>query len=257
MDILLDPKMWASLLTLTALEIVLGIDNLIFISLVSNRLPESQQGRARRVGLALAVITRLMLLAGIAWMAGLTKPLFSVFGYAVSLRSIILIAGGLFLLAKGTVEIHATVEGVEEEIRQSRVAGFGAAIAQILVLDVVFSLDSVITAVGMAEHLPVMATAIVIAVAVMLLAADPLSRFVNAHLSVKLLALSFLILVGMALVADGIGFHIPRGYLYFAIAFSAFVEWLNLRAAKRRRQRALRATEADASPTESGADSLY
>jgi predicted tellurium resistance membrane protein TerC len=155
------------------------------------------------------------------------------------------------------VEIHATVEGVEEEIRQSRVAGFGAAIAQILVLDVIFSLDSVITAIGMADHLPVMAAAIVIAVAVMLLAADPLSRFVNAHISVKLLALCFLILVGMALVADGIGFHIPRAYLYFAIAFSAFVEGLNLRAAKRRRRRVMRATEADASPSQGGTDSLY
>jgi predicted tellurium resistance membrane protein TerC len=245
-SILFDPETWASLLTLTALEIILGIDNLIFISLVSNRLPEERQSRARRVGLALAVITRLLLLAGIAWLAGLTTPLFSVQGHDVSLRDVILVGGGLFLLAKGTVEIHATVEGVEEEIRQSRVAGFGAAIAQILALDIVFSLDSVITAVGMADHLSVMAAAIVIAVAVMLAAADPLSRFVNAHLSVKLLALGFLILVGVALIADGIGFHIPRGYLYFAIAFSAFVEFLNLRAARRRRERALRAAEADA-----------
>lgn len=154
------------------------------------------------------------------------------------MRDIILAAGGLFLLAKGTVEIHATVEGVEEEIRQSRVSGFWAAIAQILVLDVVFSLDSVITAIGMAQHLPVMAAAIIIAIAIMLLASESLSRFVNAHISVKLLALSFLILVGMALIADGIGFHIPRGYLYFAIAFSAFVEFLNLQAAKRRRKKA-------------------
>jgi len=252
MTFLLDPQMWASLLTLTALEIVLGIDNLIFISLVSNRLPEHQQSRARRVGLTLAVVTRLMLLAGIAWLAGLAKPLFTAYGHDVSLRDLILVAGGLFLLTKGTVEIHATVEGVEEEIRQSRVASFGAAIAQILVLDVVFSLDSVITAIGMAEHLPVMAAAIVIAVAIMLLAAEPLSRFVNAHLSVKLLALSFLILVGMALVADGVGFHVPRGYLYFAIAFSAFVEFLNLRAAGRRRRRALRAAEADAVPPPAG-----
>jgi predicted tellurium resistance membrane protein TerC len=252
MPLLSDPQIWASLLTLTALEIVLGIDNLIFISLVSNRLPEHQQRRARRVGLTLAVITRLLLLAGIAWLAGLTEPLFSLGGHDVSLRDVILVAGGLFLLAKGTVEIHASVEGVEEEIRQSRVAGFGAAIAQILVLDVVFSLDSVITAVGMAEHLPVMAAAIVIAVAVMLVAAEPLSRFVNAHLSVKLLALSFLILVGMALIADGIGFHIPRGYLYFAIAFSAFVEFLNLRASGRRRRKALRAAEADAVPPPGG-----
>lgn len=238
MEALLDPHLWVSLLTLTALEIILGIDNLIFISLVSNRLPEDQRSRARRTGLALAVITRLLLLASLTWLAGLTKPLFSVSGHAVSLRDLILAAGGIFLLAKGTVEIHAAVEGVEEEIRQSRVSGFGAAIAQILVLDVVFSLDSVITAIGMAQHFPVMAAAIIIAIAIMLLASETLSRFVNDHLSVKLLALSFLILVGMALIADGIGFHIPRGYLYFAIAFSAFVEFLNLRAAKKRRNKA-------------------
>lgn len=238
MEILLDPQVWISLLTLTLLEIILGIDNLIFISLVSNRLPVSQQSRARRTGLALAVITRLMLLAGMAWLVGLTNPLFAVIGHPVSPRDLILAAGGLFLLAKGTVEIHATVEGVEEEIRQSRVSGFWAAIAQILVLDVVFSLDSVITAIGMAQHLPVMAAAVIIAIAVMLLASESLSRFVNDHLSVKLLALAFLILVGMALIADGIGFHIPRGYLYFAIAFSAFVEFLNLQAAKKRRKKA-------------------
>jgi predicted tellurium resistance membrane protein TerC len=237
MDLLLDAQLWASLLTLTALEIVLGIDNLIFISIVSGRLPADRQRSARRTGLALAVITRLLLLAGIAWLVGLTQPLFAVRGHPVSLRDIILAAGGLFLLAKGTAEIHATVEGVEEEIRQSQAKSFRAVIAEILLLDIVFSLDSVITAVGMARHLPVMAAAIVIAVAVMLLAAEPLSRFVQTHLSVKLLALAFLILVGMALIADGIGFHIPRGYLYFAIAFSVFVEILNLRAAKRRREK--------------------
>ena len=238
MDLLLDAQLWASLLTLTALEIVLGIDNLIFISIVSGRLPADRQRSARRTGLALAVITRLLLLAGIAWLVGLTQPLFAVRGHPVSLRDIILAAGGLFLLAKGTAEIHATVEGVEEEIRQSQAKSFRAVIAEILLLDIVFSLDSVITAVGMARHLPVMAAAIVIAVAVMLLAAEPLSRFVQTHLSVKMLALAFLILVGMALIADGIGFHIPRGYLYFAIAFSVFVEILNLRAAKRRREKA-------------------
>ena len=238
MDLLLDAQLWASLLTLTALEIVLGIDNLIFISIVSGRLPANRQRSARRIGLALAVITRLLLLAGIAWLVGLTQPLFAVRGHPVSLRDIILAAGGLFLLAKGTAEIHATMEGVEEEIRQSQAKSFGAVIAEILLLDIVFSLDSVITAVGMARHISVMAAAIVIAVAVMLLAAEPLSRFVQTHLSVKLLALAFLILVGMALIADGIGFHIPRGYLYFAIAFSVFVEILNLRAAKRRREKA-------------------
>ncbi len=239
MEFLLDPQTWASLLTLTALEIVLGIDNLVFISIISSRLPEAQQPAARRAGLAMAVITRLLLLASIAWLAGLTEPLFSVFDHAVSLRDLILLGGGIFLLAKGTTEIHATVEGVEEEIRHAKTASFFSVIVQIMILDLVFSLDSVITAVGMAEHLSVMATAIIIAVGIMIFAAEPLSAFINAHLSVKMLALSFLILVGVALVADGMGFHIPKGYLYFAIAFSVGVEALNLLAQKRRvRQRA-------------------
>lgn len=244
MEILLDPKTWASFLTLTALEIVLGIDNLLFLTIISGRLPAERQPLARRTGLALAVITRLLLLFSIAWMAGLRSPLFSLFGHPFSWRDLILAGGGLFLLAKGTVEIHGTVEGVEEEIRTSRASGFPAVIAQIVVLDIVFSLDSVITAVGMTGDVPVMAAAIVVAVAIMLLAAEPVSDFVQAHVSVKILALSFLILVGMALVADGIGFHIPRGYLYFAIAFSVFVEALNLRAAKRRRKKRDAETEA-------------
>jgi predicted tellurium resistance membrane protein TerC len=237
LDLLLDPDIWASFLTLTALEIVLGIDNLLFLTIVSGRLPANRQPAARRIGLALAVITRLLLLLSIAWLVGLTAPLFTLFGRAFSVRDLILAGGGLFLLAKGTAEIHTAVEGVEEEIRQAKTSGFAAVIAQIVVLDIVFSLDSVITAVGMARHVPVMAAAIIVAVAIMLLSAEPVSRFVQAHVSVKLLALSFLILVGTALVADGIGFHIPRGYLYFAIAFSVFVEALNLAAAKRRRAR--------------------
>ena len=237
MEFLLDPKTWASFLTLAALEIVLGIDNLLFLTIVSGRLPAERQPAARRIGLALAVITRLLLLLSIAWLVGLTTPLFTLLGRPFSLRDLVLAGGGLFLLAKGTAEIHTAVEGVEEEIRQSRTSGFAAVIAQIVVLDIVFSLDSVITAVGMAQHVPVMAAAIVLAVAIMLLAAEPVSRFVQAHVSVKILALSFLILVGTALVADGIGFHIPMGYLYFAIAFSVFVEALNLTAAKRRRAR--------------------
>jgi predicted tellurium resistance membrane protein TerC len=236
--ILLDPKTWASFLTLTALEIVLGIDNLLFLSIITGRLPAERQQKARRLGLALAVATRLLLLLGIAWMVGLTAPLFALFGHSFTWRDLVLAGGGLFLLAKGTFEIHATVEGVEEEMRQARPSGFTAVIAQIVILDIVFSLDSVITAVGMAQHIPVMAAAIIVAVAIMLMASEPVSRFVQAHLSVKILALSFLILVGMALVADGIGFHIPRGYLYFAIAFSVFVEVLNLRAAKERQARA-------------------
>lgn len=228
----------ASLLTLTALEIVLGIDNLVFISILSNRLPVEQQSSARRIGLALAVISRLLLLASIAWLAGVTAPLFTIFEHAVSLRDLVLLGGGLFLLAKGTTEIHATVDGVEEEMRGTRAASFMAVIIQIMVLDIVFSLDSVITAVGMAQRLSVMAAAIIIAVIIMLFAADPLSRFIHENLSVKMLALSFLILVGVTLVADGMGFHIPKGYLYFAIAFSVGVEALNLTATKHRRMAA-------------------
>jgi len=239
MELLLDPHAWASLLTLTALEIVLGIDNLVFISIVSARLPLAQQSAARRTGLALAVVTRLLLLATIAWLASLTKPLFTLLGEGFSLRDIVLIAGGLFLLAKGTTEIHGTVEGSEEGPTAGKAAGFASVIVQIMVLDVVFSLDSVITAIGMADHLIIMATAIIIAVGIMILAAEPVSRFINAHLSIKMLALSFLILVGVALVADGMGLHIPKGYLYFAIGFSIAVEGLNLWAAKRRRERRL------------------
>ncbi|HRY14667.1 MAG TPA: TerC family protein [Candidatus Competibacteraceae bacterium] len=242
MDFLLDPQVWASLLTLTALEIVLGIDNLLFIAILSNKLPEHQQRTARRSGLALAVITRLLLLASVFWLAKATTPLFTVFEHPVSIRDLILLGGGLFLLAKGATEIHATVDGVEEEMREAKAASFIAVIVQIMILDIVFSLDSVITAVGMAQHLGVMAAAIIIAVGIMMFAAEPLSQFINAHVSVKMLALSFLILVGTALLADGMGFHIPKGYLYFAIAFSVAVEALNLTATKRRRQRAARAT---------------
>ena len=234
MEILLDPQTWLSLLTLTALEIVLGIDNLVFISILSSRLPAHQQSTARRVGLALAVITRLLLLLSISWLAGVTAPLFSVFEHPVSLRDLILLGGGLFLLAKGTTEIHATVEGVEEEIRESKAVSFTSVVVQIMILDIVFSLDSVITAVGMASEISVMAAADIIAVLVMVFAADPLSRFIEEHVSVKMLALSILILVGVALIADGMGFHIPKGYLYFAIAFSVGVETLNILAKKKR-----------------------
>ncbi len=233
-----------SLLTLTALEIVLGIDNLVFISILANRLPVEQQSSARRAGLALAVITRLLLLASISWLAGVTAPLFTIFEHPVSLRDLILLSGGLFLLAKGTTEIHATVDGVEEDMRQAKAASFVSVIVQIMILDIVFSLDSVITAVGMSQHLGVMAAAIIIAVGIMIFAADPLSRFIHENASVKILALSFLILVGVALVADGMGFHIPKGYLYFAIAFSVAVEALNLAATKRRRAARAKAAQA-------------
>ena len=232
-----DPQIWASLLTLTALEVVLGIDNLIFISVITGRLPEAQQAQARRIGLAAALLMRIALLASIVWIIGLTAPVFTLFEFAVSWRDLILLGGGVFLIAKGTSEIHHTVEGSEEEDEGSRTVGFGAAIVQIMLLDIVFSLDSVITAVGMAQHLPVMIAAVVIAMAVMLLAAEPVSRFIAEHPTTKMLALSFLLLVGVALVADGLHFHIPRGYLYFAIAFSILVEVLNLMAARRRKRR--------------------
>ena len=238
LDLFADPQVWASLLTLTALEIVLGIDNIIFISIMAAKLPAHQQDKARKVGLALALITRLMLLASIAWVATLTQPLITLLGLEFSGRDLILIGGGLFLLAKGTVEIHHTVEGEEDEGGVApKVATFGGVVVQIMILDIVFSLDSVITAVGMSNHLPVMVAAVVIAMAVMLFASGPVGDFVNRHTTVKMLALSFLLLVGVALVADGLGFHIPKGYLYFAIAFSALVEALNLMASARRKRR--------------------
>jgi len=231
-----DPQIWASLLTLTALEIVLGIDNLIFIAILADRLPEHQRDRARRLGLALALFVRLGLLASISWIFGLTAPIFELFGHEFSWRDLILIGGGLFLLFKGTREIHERIEGDDEEEGSHRGrASFTGVIIQILVLDIVFSLDSVITAVGMANHLWVMATAVIIAVMIMLLAAGPVSGFVNRHPTVKMLALSFLLLIGMTLLADGVGFHLPKGYIYAAIAFSILVEALNQLAARRRR----------------------
>jgi predicted tellurium resistance membrane protein TerC len=235
---LADPQIWASLLTLTALEIVLGIDNIIFISIMASKLPVDAQARARRVGLALALITRLLLLASIAWVAGLTAPVLAAGGFELSWRDIILIAGGLFLLAKGTTEIHHTVEGAgDDDDGPSAGVSFTAVVMQIMVLDIVFSLDSVITAVGMAQHLEIMVAAVVIAMVIMLFASGPVGDFVNRHPTVKMLALSFLLLVGVALVADGLGFHIPKGYLYFAIAFSAGVEALNLLARGARKAR--------------------
>jgi len=240
MDWVINPEIWASLLTLTALEIVLGIDNLVFIAILAGRLPAEQQNRARQVGLALALLTRLALLASITWMIGLTRPLFELFGYPVSWREIVLIAGGLFLLYKGTREIHHVLEGDAPEGGEEHAIGrtsFAGVITQIIVLDIVFSLDSVITAVGMANTLWVMATAIIIAVAIMLAASRPLAEFVQRYPTVKMLALSFLMLIGVTLIADGAGFHVPRGYIYAAIGFSVGVEALNQLAARRRRQR--------------------
>jgi len=229
-----DPQIWASLLTLTVLEIVLGIDNLVFIAILAGRLPGEQAHRARQLGLALALITRLLLLGSIAWITGVTQPLFELFGHPVSWRDIVLITGGLFLLYKGTREIHNRLEG-ERPRSDAGYAGFAGVIAQIIVFDMVFSLDSVITAVGMAEHLWVMALAIIVAVVIMLLAAAPLSAFIDRHPTVKMLALSFLLLVGMTLVADGAGFHVPKTYIYVAIGFSIGVEALNQIAARRRK----------------------
>lgn len=234
---MLDPNALAALVTLTALEIVLGIDNLIFIAITADKLPKEQQAMARNVGLALALIMRLALLASIAWIVGLKATVFEVYGKGFSWRDIILIGGGLFLLYKGTVEIHELIEGHEPEQQAVGAVAqttFAKAIASILMLDIVFSLDSVITAVGMADDIWVMSTAVIIAVIIMLVANAPVSRFVNKHPTVKMLALSFLVMIGMVLVADGFGFHVPKGFVYAAIAFSIAVEALNMMARRRR-----------------------
>jgi predicted tellurium resistance membrane protein TerC len=228
MDYLLNPSLWASLLTLTALEIVLGIDNLVFVAILAGRLPRGQQNRARRIGLSLALVARLALLASITWIISLTLPLFFVFGEPFSWRDIVLIAGGLFLLYKGTREIHHAVVGdrIERKAAQQR-TGLIAVATQIMLLDIVFSFDSVITAVGLANTFWVMASAITIAVAIMLVASGPLAVYLELYPTIRMLALSFLVLIGTMLIADGAGFHFPRGYIYAAIAFSAGVEVLN------------------------------
>ena len=218
-----------ALITLTFLEIVLGIDNIIFISIMSSKLPGLQQASARRTGLLAAMGTRVLLLLGIVWITRLTAPLFYIWGRPISGRDLILISGGLFLLAKATIEIHDRLEG-EEGRSSARVRpSFAAVIAQIMVLDIVFSLDSVITAVGMADEIIIMVTAVILAVGVMMFSAGPISSFVNRHPTVKVLALSFLLLIGVALIGDGVGMHIPKGYIYFAMGFSVFVEMINLR----------------------------
>ena len=232
---LASPEAWIALGTLTALEIVLGIDNIIFISILVGRLPAHQRALARRLGLSLAMLTRLALLFSISWVMGLTEPWFSVFSQPISGRDIILIGGGLFLLAKATHEIHNSLEGEAEESNGMAVAkaSFGMSLVQIALLDVVFSLDSVITAVGLADHVSIMAIAIILAVGVMLFAAKPIGDFVDNHPTIKILALSFLILVGMTLVAEGLEFHVPKGYIYFAMAFSVVVEMINIRMRKK------------------------
>jgi predicted tellurium resistance membrane protein TerC len=229
MEWLTDPQTWISLLTLTVLEIVLGIDNIIFISILAEKLPEAQEERGRRIGLLMAMGTRILLLISIAWVIGLTQPLFEVFGHDVSGRDLILIAGGLFLLGKSTLEIHDKLEASEGERDVRAPASFTGVIVQIMLLDIVFSLDSVITAVGMANLLGVMIAAVVTAVIIMLFASGPISKFVNQHPTLKILALSFLLLIGVSLVAEGLEFTIPKGYIYFAMAFSVFVEMLNMR----------------------------
>ena len=235
LELLTDPNAWLSFVTLVVLEIVLGIDNIVFIAIVSQHLPKKQQAAARRLGLSVAIVLRVLLLMAISWIISLRETLFTLFGIDFSWRDLILGAGGLFLLAKGTREIHSEVEGEHEE-RKGAVATFGGVILQIAMLDIVFSLDSVITAVGVADHIEVMIAAVVVAVLIMMVAAEPTSRFVNKHPTVKMLALSFLLLIGMALIADALHFHIPRNYLYFAIAFSGGVELLN-RVADRHRKR--------------------
>ncbi len=233
LDLLSQPDTYVSLLTLTAMEIVLGIDNIVFISILTGKLPPAKQPMARGLGLGLALVLRLLLLLAISWVMGLNAPLFAVLGKGFSGRDLILLGGGLFLLAKATHEIHSKLE-VAEDDRRSSGAGFGLILLQILVLDVVFSLDSVITAVGMAEHVSVMMTAMVVAVGVMLAFAGRIGDFVNRHPSMKILALSFLLLIGVMLLAEGMGQHIGKGYIYFAMAFSFGVELLNMRARKRR-----------------------
>lgn len=238
MELLYDPAVWASFLTLTILEIVLGVDNVIFISITASRLPERQRRSARLIGLTGALVMRIILLFSIAWIVSLTKPLFTAFDYVFSWRDLILLAGGFFLLYKSSSEIFAEME-VEEKKAPGAAVGFASIIAQIIILDLVFSLDSVITAVGIADHLEVMVSAVIVAILIMMVAAEPIAGFVERHPSTKMLALAFLAMVGMALVADGLHQHIERGFIYAAMVFAGAVEALNLIRAKRRaRQRA-------------------
>ena len=228
-DWLTDPNAWIAFGTLTALEIVLGVDNIIFISILSSRLPKEEQPRARFIGLALALFGRVGLLLSLAWIMRLTAPIFTLLNVAISGRDIILICGGLFLLAKSTHEIHNKLEGEEDHARAGKAVTFGSVLVQIFLLDLVFSLDSVITAVGMVEDIPVMIAAIFVAVLFMMFSAEAVSTFIENHPTVKMLALSFLLMVGVALIGEGLDFHLPRGYIYFAMALSVFVEMLNLK----------------------------
>lgn len=233
LDWVADPQIWIGFFTLVALEIVLGIDNIIFISILAGKLPPEQRDRARVLGLAAALVSRLLLLLGLSWVVRLTEPLFEVLGQEISGRDLILILGGLFLLAKSVLEIGESMELKDKEGKQGKVTSFTSVILQIMVLDVVFSLDSVITAVGMVEELGVMVAAVIVAVLVMLFASGPISRFVDRHPSIKMLALSFLVLIGVVLLAEGLDQHIPKGYIYFAMTFSVVVELLNIRMRSR------------------------
>jgi predicted tellurium resistance membrane protein TerC len=252
-DWLASPEAWIALLSLTALEIVLGVDNIIFISVLVGRLPPEQRQRARVLGLGLAMFSRIALLLSLAWMMRLQTPLATVLGQEITGRALILLGGGLFLLYKSVMEIHTSLEGTEEEHAEGGVhAGFASTLVQIAIVDIVFSLDSVITAVGMVSEIPVMVLAIVIAVVVMMFAAKPIGDFVDNHPTIKMLALSFLILVGVALIGEGLGMHIPKGYIYFAMAFSVVVEMLNLRLRKKRQPVKLRKEIGPPPPGEPG-----
>jgi predicted tellurium resistance membrane protein TerC len=235
MDWLTDPQIWISLTTLTALEIVLGIDNVIFLSLITDKLPPAEAKRARQIGLGLALVFRIILLLTISWIIGLTQPIFTIMGQGFSIRDLILIAGGLFLIVKATQEVHGEIEGEEEGTKSVVAASFNAIIAQIVVIDAIFSIDSIITAVGMADLVEVMIAAVVLAIGVMYVASEPVARFIERHPTTKMLALTFLMLIGVALIADGFHFHIPRSYIYSAMAFAAATEIFNIMAIRRKR----------------------
>lgn len=240
LELAASPTAWVALATLVAMEIVLGIDNLIFISILTNKLPEEFRSKARRIGISMALVMRLALLSTVAWIVQLTEPVIDILGKSFSWKDMILIAGGLFLLWKATKEIHESVDprAKEESAASSTITlGFAAAIGQILILDIVFSIDSIITAVGMTEHLPIMIIAVISAVIVMLVAADPLAKFINDNPTVVMLALGFLIMIGMTLIAEGFGAHVPKGYVYAAMAFSTAIEVLNIMSRKARQRR--------------------
>jgi predicted tellurium resistance membrane protein TerC len=234
-ELLTDPQAWAALVTLTAMEIILGIDNIVFISVLVSKLPHDEAKRARSIGLLLALVFRILMLLGLTWLIGLTAPVFSAFGHAFSWRDLILIAGGLFLLFKATHEIHREFEHEESTLTKSTGNAFTGVILQVALIDIVFSIDSIITAIGMAQHVPVMIAAVVIAMGVMWVSSGPIGGFIHRHPTTKMLALAFLLLIGVSLVADGAGMHIPRGYIYFAMAFAALVETANVLLKKKKK----------------------